>query len=118
MKPDGWHKVKDHIQASLDVMDQGFTLDDVLQKVNDGKAQWHIHNDCVLVTNVIDSPRGDVCTIWLSGGNMHAVKEAEKHVAKWAGDIGCTEMRYMGRKGWIKLNPEYREMGIVARKEL
>lgn len=116
--PEGWDKVESHIKASLAIMDDGHGLWDVLSKLNDGKAQWHWHNECALVTKVIESPKGDICTIWLSAGNMEAVKEAEKYVAAWARDIGCIEMRYMGRRGWTRVNPEYEEVGIVARRKL
>ncbi len=49
---------------------------------------------------------------------MDAVKEIEKHVSKWAKDIGCVEMRYYGRKGWVRAVPGYENMGVVARRKI
>lgn len=116
--PDHWHEVEHHVKASLERMNEGYTLWDVVEKIHLGHVQWHWHNGCALITKVSEGPKGDICLIWLSAGNIEAIKENEKYVSKWARDIGCIEMRYVGRRGWTRIIPDYREAGIIARKDL
>lgn len=117
-KPLGWYEVEKQLQASLDVLDEGLSLDDIAKNIDDGAAQFHYHNKCAMVTHVSERSHGDICGIWLSAGKIDAIRELEKHVAKWAKGIGCVEMRYYGRKGWTKINPEYETMGVIARRKI
>src|SRR5688572_5602081 len=35
------------------------------------------------------------------------------HIERWARDIGCSRMRIMGRRGWLRALEGYRQTGVI-----
>lgn len=95
------------------------TLGDVAREIIDGKAQHWRGEKSEIVTEIKSFPLVKVCRIWLAGGDMdELVNVMLPDVEAWAKDNGCTRVEIVGRKGWKRALPEYREPYAVLHKEL
>ena len=61
--------------------------------------------DAYSVTAYADFPRGRTAYVkWAAGENVHAwLPAANAAWNRWARDMGCTQIRMSGRKGWARL---------------
>lgn len=95
------------------------TLGDVAREIIDGKAQHWRGEKSEIVTEIKSFPLMKVCRIWLAGGDMdELVNVMLPDVEAWAKDNGCARVEIVGRKGWKRALPEYREPYAVLHKEL
>ena len=106
-----------YIQDALDHCGNTHTVDDVLQMVEDGKAQLHVGNRCAVVTQEMDFPAGRQLHYWLAGGDLKELKEIEKRVSENAKKNGCTQASIIGRRGWGK-TLGFDEMATVMARNL
>ena len=62
---------------------------------------------------------GRTCEVVGAAGSapFAAMRELHSKIEAWARDIGCSRMRLLGRKGWLRVM-NYTQTGIVAEKEL
>lgn len=65
---------------------------------------------------------GLVCSILACGGaadaNIQNWLPLLRIIEQFAKDEGCNRTRFVGRKGWIRALPDYREKHVVMEKEL
>lgn len=116
---DEFERVAHHIDNALYFANNTHDAAQVLDAVLCGKAQfWPVGEASVIVTEVVDYPQKSICRIWLAGGNMDELIEAEKDICEWAKEQGCSGMEIIGRKGWEKQLREYRSTSVVLTKEL
>jgi hypothetical protein len=83
-----------------------------------GEAQLHPLEKSCIITEVVDYPSLTVCRIWLAGGDLDELVEAEKSIAVWAKAQGCDAMEINGRKGWQRQLKDYTATSVVLTKEL
>ena len=74
----------------------------------------------VLVTEVYESGRGNVCCIWAACGSVGTaeLRPVFAHVETWAREIGCTVLEVRGRRGWKRVLPDFIETGVLLEKDL
>ena len=113
-----WERCQGYILDALAYANHSHSIDDVKQAVMTGTAQFMPLEKSAIVTEVVDYPKQSVCRIWLAGGDMDELLEAEKQIAVWARSIGCTGMEIIGRKGWQRVLTEYTPQSVVLTKEL
>lgn len=70
----------------------------------------------VVVTEIIETPRGKVCQVVVYVGSLDGMEELFKVGQEWAKEIGCIAMRYSGRKGWLRKG--FKQTGVIAEREL
>ena len=109
--------VRQHIQDALDHCGNTHTVDDVLQMVEDGKAQLYVGNRCAVVTQIMDLPAAKQLHYWLAGGDLGELRKIEKRVSENAKKNGCTQASIIGRRGWGK-TLGYDEMATVMTRNL
>lgn len=113
-----WDRCEQYIIDALAYANDSHSIDDVKQAVDSGSAQFHPLNKSAIVTEVVDYPKKSVCRIWLAGGELEELVEAEKQIAIWAKSIGCHGLEIIGRKGWSRTLADYKETSVVLVKEL
>lgn len=113
-----WDQFAGRLQDSLDVSGEGMTLDFVRQQIEDGKAQWHPFEKVAAVTRILSRLHGNICLIWLVAGTMADLPEYEDALTEWARQVDCVELRYAGRRGWLKLLPHWEDIGTVGRRRI
>jgi hypothetical protein len=84
-----------------------------------GDAQlFALGHDNVAVTRLVQEPARLVCLIWLSSGDLDALLVIHDDIEAWARDQGCSHLKIVGRKGWLKVLDGYRETAVEMEKEI
>lgn len=112
-----WDRCKRYIEDALEYAGGSHSIDDVRDFVLAGKAQFHPLPISCIITEIVDYPQKSMCRIWLAGGNLEELMQAEKSIAHWAKSIGCDGMEIVGRKGWSRQLKDYRESAVVLMKD-
>ena len=115
---DEWERCQHWIEAALPYASNSHGINDVWLAVQNGKAQFFPREKCAIVTEIVDYPRRSVCRIWLAGGDLDELIDAEKDIAQWARSIGCSGMEIIGRKGWQRKLTDYQPKSTVFVREL
>lgn len=120
-----WERVKGHIKTVID-RSSDHTLESVRADLESGDFQlWGYFTDdlteCRMVT-VTQLTRFGSGRIWCelvfcSGENMEAWLPFLSQIEVWAQTHGCDGMRIIGRKGWGRILPGYKEAAVLLRKE-
>ena len=71
-----------------------------------------------MITEIVDYPNKSVCRIWLAGGDLEELVEAEKKICDWARRHGCDGIEIIGRHGWKKVLKDYLPTSTVLVKDL
>jgi hypothetical protein len=86
------------------------------------KQLWGVQDDTGKVAGVcITRVCGKCCEIYAAAGTQTKrgqILALYQHIEQWARDIGCTRMRVIGRKGWMRMLSGYLETGIILEKDL
>lgn len=75
----------------------------------------------VAITTVSETSRGKLLEVIGAAGtesNHGQIDAVIAHVEQWARDIGCTRVRFGGRRGWSRRLNGYEQVGIILEKEL
>lgn len=90
-----------------------------------GQQLWGLRDErkvhALLITEIQATARGHICVIV---GAVGTAPEKMKRtllafVRKWAKeDIGCSVMRIVGRKGWLRWDPRFKQTAIVCEAPL
>ena len=115
---DEFERLAHHIDAALTYSGGTHSSIDVLDAIKQGKAQFFPLENSVIVTEIVDYPKKSVCRIWLAGGEMDELIEAEKELVTWARNHGCSGMEIIGRKGWERQLKDYSAASTVLIKEI
>ena len=115
---DEYERLAHHIDNALAYAGDTHTSAQVLDAILNGKAQFFSMENSAIVTEIVDYPQKSTCRIWLAGGDMDELIEAEKQICQWAKEQGCSGMEIIGRKGWERQLKDYSPASIVLTKEL
>jgi hypothetical protein len=92
---------------------------DVWEQIMTGKAQLHPLPKSAILTSIEKYPTGlKELRFWLAGGDLSELVQYEPVASGWGREMGCDRSSIIGRKGWIKALPEYRETGMLLVKDL
>lgn len=115
---DQWLRCQKWISDALEYSGGTHSIDDVYLACAVGEAQLHPLEKSCIITEVVDYPSLTVCRIWLAGGDLDELVEAEKSIAVWAKAQGCDAMEINGRKGWQRQLKDYTATSVVLTKDL
>jgi hypothetical protein len=115
---DNWERCGRYIQDALGYAGGTHTIDDIYQAVSSGKAQFFPLEKSAIITEIVDYPQRAVCRIWLAGGELEELMQAEKSIAVWAKSIGCDGIEIIGRKGWQRQLKDYTATSVVLAKDI
>ncbi len=115
---DEFERCADYIQAALVYAGHSHTLQDVWQAITNKQAAFFPLEKSAIVVEIVDYPQRATCRIWLAGGDMEELIEAEKNVCDWARELGCDSMEIIGRKGWERQLKDYKPTATILVKDL
>jgi hypothetical protein len=121
-----WPHVEAFLAAALWRSPDGDTPADALHELHDRRLLlwivWAPDDREILAaatTRLIEIGKGRVCVITACGGReLERWKWSIGEIEKYARAEGCIELRLMGRKGWVRMFPEFREPWAILSKEL
>ena len=113
-----WRIAAPMLQLALDYQDT-HDIHDIKTLITEGAAQlWCGERSCV-VTEIIKYPRMNACRIWLAGGDkFELVDRMLTDIEAWAKTQGCKKIEIVGRKGWRRVLPHFRQPHYVLEREL
>lgn len=113
-----WERCHKYISDALAYAGGTHTMEDVYHAVATGKAQFHPLEKSAIITEIVDYPQRAICRIWLAGGELDELMQAEKSIAVWAKSLGCDAMEIIGRKGWQRQLKDYTATAVILAKDL
>jgi len=87
--------------------------------VESGLQIWGLQDaervHAVAVTEISDTPRGLVCTIRVACGEAtRGIQERLlEAIGHWAREMNCVTVKIVGRKGWLRRFPRFKQTAIV-----
>jgi hypothetical protein len=114
---DHWRRCRRYIEDALEYAGGSHTIEDVWQSIQEGKAQFFPLDKSAIVTEIVDYPQKAVCRIWLAGGDLDELMQAEVALSAWAKTQGCDGMEIIGRRGWSRQLKDYRQSAVVLMKD-
>lgn len=97
------------------------TAEQIREEAINGTMQiWGLQDDekvhAVLATQIIETARGNVCQILAAVGDSPVGYQGRllSEVGTWAKSLDCRAVRLLGRKGWMRRFPFFRQTGVVA----
>ena len=115
---DDWERCKGFIEPALEYAGHSHTIDDVWDAIDNKYAAFFPFEKSAIVVEIVKYPQAKSCRIWLAGGDMDELMEAEKKVAKWAKSEGCDGMEIICRHGWKRQLKDYNAVATVLAKDL
>ena len=112
-----WDRHEKRLADSLAASGEGYTVSFVRDQIEAHRAAWHGFEECGIVTQIIARPVGNICVIWLVAGALAELPQYEGEIADWARSHGCVEIRYTGRRGFLKVFG-LEEIGTIGRRKL
>ncbi|MDC1406059.1 hypothetical protein N8314_00730 [Akkermansiaceae bacterium] len=117
-------QLKVHLELALTKAPE-YNVTDVIQEVIQGiSVLWYITDTKgsivgVVTTQIKQYPQLKVGLIHLLGGTdinkwVHTIETLES----WAASNGCDSMEIQGRRGWLKMLPDYKEQRVFMTKQL
>lgn len=118
MVPIVWPEVASMLEDALSYGNGEYELVDIFEAVRSGAMQLWATEKSVAVTTLIQYPRRTTCLIAAAGGDLEDLKEHLPLVEEWAIWQGCDAIEVMGRKGWLRVLPDYHQCQVHLRKAL
>lgn len=102
------------LKKALDLAGNTHTIDDVVAGVKSGALQAFSSENAFVVTEVASAPQKRWLNVFLAVGELDEVMELQPQIAAFGREQGCDFMVMTGRKGWLKVLPDYgwRENGV------
>ncbi|MCZ4270889.1 hypothetical protein [Maritalea porphyrae] len=107
------------IQRAVDRVGGEFTIDHVRHEIMSNQAQLHSRESSAVVTRIETTPSGKTFVLcWLAGGIEPEILDLEKSIEQWGKSLGCTQIKIIGRAGFLRTLPGYSEQARILAKEL
>lgn len=116
-----WERAAPWIKSAMERGDLGTFIDVEQDVLTGGALLWLIWEAPIVlgatVTQIITQDDRKICMIVACGGEdaqswVHLISKIETY----AKTEGCELMRIIGRRGWIKILPDYRESRTILEK--
>lgn len=75
--------------------------------VEEGRMQALCHEDSLVVTEILTSPRRKYVNVALAVGSLDHFEPLQDQLIKLGRENGCDAIRMGGRKGWSAILPRY-----------
>lgn len=107
------------LESAMQVYGKTHEKEHLWMEIYTGRAQlWPMPN-AVNLTTVETHPTGlKEARAWLAGGDLKDIVTWEGPMCEWAKSIGCHRTSIVGRRGWLKALPGYRELVTTFAKDL
>jgi hypothetical protein len=94
------------------------SLDDVKEKLDSGKYKMWTKSDAVAVTEICKLPNKVYMNIVLGGGNLEQLKQIDLEIEEEAKQSQYNGVMIVGRRGWLRVLPNFKEKAVVYIKEI
>lgn len=114
---DDFNRLRVHVEAAIAYNGGTQTIEDVIRRLQDGSFKLWPSRDAVLITEICKMPSKTFLNIVLGGGDLEEVKQLVELVEDTAKDAGLNGVMIVGRRGWGKVLPDYKDVATLHMKE-
>lgn len=107
MKPLSPDEFGKRFLRSLEIAGGTHSTEDILKAVDDGMMQVWGRGKTVVVTELVSFPQFNVIQIVTAFGTLDDVMALSPAIEQFGRENGASEMRMIGRKGWLKVLPKH-----------
>jgi len=100
-------ELQKRLARALKVGGDTHTPADVARAVQEGRMQAWLNGDTVVVTEIVQYPRGSSINIFLAVGNLDEVMALQPQIEAFGKAHGCDRMHMIGRPGWKAVLPKF-----------
>lgn len=113
-----WLRVAPLLQKALARQTER-SLDGIYRELHAERMQlWVVPWDMAVVTQVQRFENAHLCMIVLCGGeHLEEHKHEFDSITAWCKAIGCDELRIVGRPGWERVFPQFKQIGTILRAD-
>ena len=80
-----------------------YALDDLLERIADGRMQAHVSRETIAVTEISVYPKARTLTMILLVGDLDDGEDLHRQVLDFARKMECDAVVAQGRHGWARL---------------
>jgi len=80
-----------------------YALDDLLERIADGRMQAHVSRETIAVTEISVYPKARTLTMILLVGDLDDGEDLHRQVFDFARKMECDAIIAQGRHGWARL---------------
>lgn len=91
------------LEAALEHCDGQITIDDVIQRIAEGRMHFWPGKRCACVTELAVFPHKRYLNVTLAGGDMDEILSMVPSFQAYARALGCEKVTEAGRPGWEKV---------------
>lgn len=95
-----FERLSPKLQASLDYALPTHTIEDVQRLIEEGKMHFWPIDDSVLITELVTFPQMKILNVFIGGGEANELERALPSLRRWAKQLGCSHVAFLGREGW------------------
>ena len=115
---DEFQKCLPFIQSALDKCGNTHLPSDVFEMCKKKLAKLHAGEKSAIVTQILTMPSGRQLHFWLAGGDLDELVKMEKELVFEARKDGIKKVSVIGRAGWLKKLPNYKDAGRILVKDI
>lgn len=119
-----WEQVEGFFRTFAELSKNEVTVAELLHQVLEGRRQcWAVWREGVIIacalTEIVGQPTKAVQITFAAGKDRHDWRDAMvREIEAWGQSHGVVRCRIIGRKGWAREMPHYREISRVIEREL
>lgn len=112
-------KARALLQRAVDKAYEPYTVTEVAQEIADGRAQFVMGDDSIMVLSLHQHHDEKYVHVWLAAGDLEEIRgPLKKKAENWARSQGCKYATIEGRPGWVRALKDYSQVSVTVRKEL
>jgi hypothetical protein len=89
------------LRRALDRMGGLYTVNDLLERIADGRMQAFVEGKSILVTEINLFPRARTLDCIVVAGDLADCRALHARAMRFAAEIGADVVRAIGRRGWL-----------------
>lgn len=121
-----WYKLSPLLERANDYSLHEYNMDDILHLIMEKKTEcWVMWEgdelQAALTTEIVQYPRKKGLNMFLAASNApigDVLGEFLATVEQWGKEQGCSIIKLDGRRGWLKLLPDYKAQRVLLTKNL
>jgi hypothetical protein len=104
----------ERLEKALKLGGNTHTVEDVVEAIKTGGMQCWWNDRAMVVTEVVQYPRGRALNVFLAAGWLEDVMSLQPQIEDFGRNQGCQSMHMRGRKGWRRVLPKHGWSETVA----
>ena len=111
-------RFRSKIEKDLNRSGNLMTIEDLYAFVLTGDMQLWLGQRSIFFTEIVCYPRAKVLRLVIAAGELENFFVVGPTIAAWAISQGCDRAEFVGRKGWTRRLPLWRETAVMMTADL